>query len=99
MLLWSKDMPNSIAQIQKSYDWTIAQWSGIATATLTAILTLLAGAAVEALKGTVVAATPLIVTVIVGVLLFSGGFAMCNYEITMLKNEFLTLYGLLAGAK
>ena len=97
VILWSEHIPTSAAQVQKSYDWTIAQWSGIAAAALTAILGLLSATIVEMLKGTlVVGRGRLFVAVGAGVSSLLAVCGLCQYEITQLNNDFLTLYAVLA---
>jgi hypothetical protein len=50
LALWLRDFPTSAAQIQKTYDWRIAQWSALGTAVLTTSLGFLSGAALELIK-------------------------------------------------
>lgn len=51
ILIWADNPTLSATQLQKSYDWTIAQWSAFATAILTAVLGFISAVIVDMLKG------------------------------------------------
>jgi hypothetical protein len=50
ILTWVRDISTSSSQLQKRYDWEIAQWSSFATAVLSATLGFISAAVIETLK-------------------------------------------------
>jgi hypothetical protein len=96
IILWSEDVSISAPQIQKTYDWTIAQWSGIATAALTATLGFLSTVVVETLKGTTLTSAPVFMgAVAIGVGSSVAISAFCHFQMNALNNDFATLYDVL----
>jgi len=80
VLTWADDVNLSIAQVQKAYDWRIAQRAAFANAVLTAIFAFLSSAVIETYKETVV---------------YFGIYLFFRWEIRRLRQEFLALYTLL----
>ena len=97
ILLWSRDVPTAATQLQKSYDWTITQWSGFATAVLVAVLGFLSTVVAEFLKGTyVVWRRQFFPLIIVGVSSLLAAYSFANLKVSMLNDEFVGLYSLLS---
>ncbi len=94
LVVWAEDLEVAAAQIQKAYEWRIAQWSSFGNAVLTGILAFLSAAAIEAFKGSINQGCVLAV----GAGTFS---AFCLYLISQarmnrLRREFLAIYRALA---
>jgi len=98
--LWSKDHATSSAQVQKLYDWHIAQWSGFGTAVLTATVGFISAVGLETLK------TPTIwdkrgTTALVAIGLASSIvlYALTQLRIQRLREVFRDLYSLMCNLK
>lgn len=94
VVIWADDVALSSGQMQKAYDWRIAQWATLSNAILTAIFVLIGSALVEIYKrslqlphfGWLAGGT-------VAVYVLCYGF--CRWKIRRLRQEFLALYTLL----
>jgi hypothetical protein len=94
IVVWVDDVALSISQIQKSYDWSIAQWATLGNAILTAVFVLIATGLVETFKKTL--QLPHFWSLVSGIaLLYLASYAFCRLRIERLRREFLVLYTLL----
>jgi lipopolysaccharide export LptBFGC system permease protein LptF len=98
IIRWSLAFENASAQIQKAYDWRIAQWSAMATAILTAILAILSSTFLEYYKKTALA-PHWGLWLSADIAVFLCAYTFCRYEIDRLRREFLALYTLLLVIK
>jgi hypothetical protein len=97
ILRWSQHVETSAAQIQKSYDWKITQWSGLGSAILTATLGFVSAVVVEVLKGTkVLTKADFVLIVVTGAAALLAAYAFTHFQVSALNTEFLRLYNLLA---
>ena len=100
ILTWASDSPVAAAQLQKAFDWQIAQWSAFASTVLTATLGFVATVIVENLKGTLSAMDSRQSLIIAGGVSASLAlYAFCHYRIGSLRRNFVELYTLLAHLK
>jgi hypothetical protein len=93
LIAFLKDLPTSAAQLQKAYDWNIAQWSNFGTTLLTATLGFISACLVALYKGEI---RHLTIAMLAGI-----AAALCLYlksqiEINKLKNQFVCVYSFLA---
>ncbi|PYV70491.1 MAG: hypothetical protein DMG97_19155 [Acidobacteria bacterium] len=94
VLTWADDVNLSIAQVQKAYDWRIAQRAAFANAVLTAIFAFLSSAVIETYKETL--RIPHFWTLVaIGTVVYFGIYLFFRWEIRRLRQEFLALYTLL----
>jgi ABC-type transport system involved in cytochrome c biogenesis permease subunit len=94
VITWADNVELSTAQIQKAYDWRIAQWATFANAILTAIFGFLSSALIEAYKETL--KLPHFWSVVgAGTLAYACIYGFCRFRIARLQQEFLALYTLL----
>lgn len=92
--MWVDDVALSTGQIQKAYDWSIAQWSTLGNAILTAVFFLIATGLVETYKKTL--QLPHFWSWVGGIAtLYLASYAFCRLRIHRLRCEFLELYTLL----
>jgi hypothetical protein len=98
LVIWADNVELSSNQLQKAYDWRIAQWATFGNVVLTAIFGLLSSAVIETFKATIIlpdfwseigAAT----------LAYSLIYAFCRLRIVTLRQEFMALYTLLEEIK
>ena len=95
---WVADVALSSGQLQKAYDWQIAQWSGLANAIVVSTLALLSSALIESFKDTL--RYPHFWSVVVaGTLAYVCIYVLCRLRIHRLRQEFLALYTLLMEIK
>ncbi len=95
ILNFSADVPTSTTQIQKAYDWKISQLSSLGNAMLTATLAFVSTAVVEFYKDSF-KRPDLSVAVLIGTSVSLGLYLWCQVRIAHLRNEFVSLYALLA---
>ena len=94
IVLWVDDVTLSSGQVQKTYDWRIAQWGALSNAILTAVFFLLATSLVETYKQTL--KLPHFWWWVGGVsFLYGCSYLFCRWRIRRLRQEFLALYTLL----
>jgi hypothetical protein len=94
IVVWVDEVAVSIGQIQKSYDWSIAQWATLGNAILTAVFVLIATGLVETYKKTL--QLPHFWSWVAGIaMLYLASYAFCRFRIERLRREFLELYTLL----
>jgi hypothetical protein len=94
IVMWVDDVTMSSAQLQKAYDWRIAQWATLSNTILTAVFFLLATALVETYKETF--KRPHLWWWVVGIsLTYLCSYLFCRWKIRQLGREFLGLYTLL----
>jgi len=98
LMLWSLDFDTSCAQIQKAYDWEIAQWSNMANATLAAMFGFLTPAVIELFKKSIQLAG-FGLTIILGAIVFVTTYIACRLKIERLRSHFLATYSLLVRLK
>jgi hypothetical protein len=98
--LWSKDHATSSAQVQKLYDWHIAQWSGSGTVVLTATVGFISAVTLETLK------TPTIWDkrgtaglVAIGLTSSTVLYLLIQLRIQRLREVFRDLYSLMCNLK
>jgi hypothetical protein len=92
LFVWSRDLTTSASQIQKSYDWQIAQWSSFGTAVLTATL----GFVLEVWKGTQLAeGKDKYIVIALGLISSLALYAVCQLRIKILRARFVRLYSAL----
>jgi hypothetical protein len=97
LFILSKNLSTSAAQIQKSYDWQITQWSGFGTAVLTATLGFISAAGLDIWKGAQLPHESNTYTVIgIGIVSSLALYALCQYRVARLRARFSVLYGALA---
>jgi hypothetical protein len=97
LLLWSQEPATSVGQIQKAYDWHIAQWSAFGTAVLTAILGFISAVILEVWKGTKIAVPrDIYIVTALGIISSIALYAFSQYRIQRLRTQFLRLYSALA---
>jgi hypothetical protein len=94
LLIWAADPSESAEQLQKAYDWRVAQWSALANTIATAVLGLFTSAFVESYKGTV-AVPGFWEQLGYASMLFALSYLFCRLKIHILRKEFLALYTLL----
>lgn len=96
VLRWSQELATSSSQIQKAYEWEIAQWSGFATVVLTATLGFLSATVLEVLKNPSLLLTREAVSLVgLGVVASLALYGLAQYQIDRLRREFVRLYSLL----
>ena len=93
LVAWSTELETAAQQVQKAYDWRIAQWSAFGNAVLTATLAFVSAAAVEAFKGTI--GTHSLGAVAFGTFSSLLLYWISQLRVTRLRREFLALYGIL----
>lgn len=94
----SEEISTSADQLQKAYDWTINQWSNFGNALLVATLGFVSACIIEVYKDSI--KVPHIwIALIVGVVLSTTLYMRCQIEIRKLRNEFMSVYALLAELK
>lgn len=94
IVTWVDDVTLSAGQVQKAYDWRVAQWATFSNAILTAIFALIATALIDTYQETIkrphlwwwVGAVSLI---------YFCSYLFCRWRIRELRREFLALYTLL----
>jgi hypothetical protein len=94
LVVWADDVGLSSGQLQKAYEWRIAQWSALSTAILTAVFFLIATALVELYKQTL-RLPHFGLWVGPGVVGYGCSYIFCRWRIQRLRQEFLALYTLL----
>ena len=94
VVIWADDVTLSSGQIQKAYDWRIAQWGTLANAVLTAVFFLMASALIETYKETL-KLPHFWVWVTFATFIYGCIYALCRFRIKRLRQEFLALYTLL----
>ena len=96
LLVWSQELATSAGQMQKAYEWQIAQWSAFGTAVLAATLGFISAAILEVWKGTQIGgARGIYIVIALGVISSVALYAVCQYRIQMLRAQFLRLYSAL----
>ncbi len=98
VIRWSLAFENASGQIQKAYDWRIAQWSAMATAILTAILAILSGTFLEYHKRATLS-PHWGLWLCAAIVVYLSAYTFCRLEIDRLRREFLALYTLLLAIK
>jgi hypothetical protein len=94
LVVWMDDVALSAGQIQKAYDWRVAQWSTLSNAILTAIFFLVTTGLVETYKQTL-KLRYFWAWVGAAVLIYGSSYLFCRLRIRKLQREFLALYTLL----
>jgi hypothetical protein len=95
LLDWADEIETSAEQLQKGYDWRIAQWSAFASAVLTAMLAFLSACVVELFKGTMLWRH--VAAIMMGGTAASIGlYLVSQVRIAKLRKEFLDQYTLVA---
>lgn len=96
IFLWARQFSMSNPQLQKAFDWHIAQWSGVATAVLAATLAFVSSVVIEKIKNPRLVFTGAEVLLIgLGVASSLGVFAFAHYKIVSLRRRFLRLHSIL----
>jgi hypothetical protein len=96
LFVWSRDLTTSASQIQKSYDWQIAQWSSFGTAVLTATLGFISAIVLEVWKGTQLAeGKDKYIVIALGLISSLALYAVCQLRIKILRARFVRLYSAL----
>lgn len=96
ILSWSQELNISIAQLQKAYDWRIAQWSSAATAFLSATFAFISATVIETFKNPNILSSPdAVIIVMLGSFASIAIYGVCQYQIRRLRREFVRLYSLL----
>jgi len=94
IVVWADDVGLSSGQVQKAYDWRIAQWGALSNAILTAVFFLFASGLIETYKQTL--KLPHFWSWVGSALCLYGlCYVFCRWRIRQLRREFLTLYTLL----
>ena len=92
-LLWSRHITEAMLAITKTYDWRVSQWSGFATAVLTATLAFISAVVVEYLKDSIYTNVKIKLQVaVLGILASVLVYLTSHRRITLIKNEFLRIY-------
>jgi len=98
LFMFLKDLSVSMNQLQKNYDWNISQWSTLANAVLTAMLSIVATCVVEYFKGSI--PRPQVAIVAAAAIAVSFPlYVKCQSEIARLRSEFEGLHSLLMFLK
>lgn len=98
IIRWALEFENASGQIQKAYDWNIAQWSAMATAFLTGLLAVSSNTLLEYYKKTALAPYWKILLGL-NVFVYLCAYVLCRVKIRRLRREFLALYTLLLAVK
>jgi len=100
LAVWSRDHPTSSSQIQKTYEWHIAQWAGFGTAVLTGAVGFISAVTLETLKTPTLwdqrGTRALVVCGIASSLLL---YFLTQVRITRLRRLFNGLYSLMCAVK
>jgi len=96
IMAWGRNIDAAAAQIAKTYEWQIQQWSGFANSLLTATLSFISAVAASSFTSDFKINTRRLISLVILTLATSLlSYANCQQRISYLKSEFYHFYNLL----